>query len=308
MPAAPRPGEYSCSAAIMVTLIAYLRLMRPRHWVKNGFVLVGLIFGHGFASQVLLQKAGVLFAAFCLVSSAVYVMNDLLDRRADLAHPQKRHRPVASGAVPAGSALAFALGLAGIGLALAGWVSPVALALAACYVVLNVGYSAGLKDVVILDVFLIASGFMLRILAGTLGLDIAPSHWLLLCGLMLTVFLGFAKRRAELFALSGQGGETLQRRVLDDYSPKLLDQMIAISAAGTMITYALYTVDANTIATQGTDRLVYTVPFVLYGLFRYLHLLYRGGGGADPAAELLGDAHLLVATAGWLVLVLGLIA
>ena len=124
----------------------------------------------------------------------------------------------------------------------------------------------------------------------------------------LTVFLGFAKRRAELFVLSGQGGETLPRRVLEVYSPKLLDQMIAISAAGTMIAYALYTVDAKTIATQGTDKLVYTLPFVLYGLFRYLHLLYRGGGGADPAAQLLGDAHLLVATAGWLALVLGLIA
>lgn len=292
----------------MTTLSAYVGLMRPQQWVKNGFVLVGLIFGHGFASQVMVAKAAVLFAAFCMVSSGVYVMNDVLDRKADLAHPKKRHRPVARGAVPAGNALFFALGLAVIGLALASWVSPVALALAACYVVLNLGYSAGLKHVAILDVFLIASGFMLRILAGTLGLDIAPSHWLLLCGLMVTVFLGFAKRRAELFALSAQEGGTMQRRVLDDYSPKLLDQMIAISAAGSMIAYALYTVDAKTIATQGTDKLVYTLPFVLYGLFRYLHLLYRGGGGADPAAELLGDLHLLAAAGGWLALVLWLIA
>ena len=292
----------------MTTLSAYVRLMRPHQWVKNGFVLVGLIFGHGFASQVLVAKAGVLFAAFCMVSSGVYVMNDVLDRKADLAHPKKRHRPVARGAVPAGGALFFALGLAAIGLALASWVSPVALGLAACYVVLNLGYSAGLKHVAILDVFLIASGFMLRILAGTLGLDIAPSHWLLLCGLMVTVFLGFAKRRAELFALSAQDGGSMQRRVLDDYSPKLLDQMIAISAAGSLIAYALYTVDAKTIAIQGTDKLVYTLPFVLYGLFRYLHLLYRGGGGADPAAELLGDLHLLTASAGWLALVLWLIA
>lgn len=292
----------------MTTLSAYVGLMRPHQWVKNGFVLVGLIFGHGFASPVLLARAGVLFAAFCMVSSGVYVMNDLFDRKADLAHPNKRDRPVARGAVSAGSALVFALGLAAAGLALASWVSPVALGLAACYVVLNLGYSAGLKHVAILDVFLIASGFMLRILAGTLGLDIAPSHWLLLCGLMVTVFLGFAKRRAELFALSAQDGGTMQRRVLDDYSPKLLDQMIAISAAGSMIAYALYTVDAKTIATQGTDKLVYTLPFVLYGIFRYLHLLYRGGGGADPAAELLGDLHLLAAAGGWLALVLWLIA
>ena len=295
------------------TLCAYIQLMRPRQWVKNGFVLVGLIFGHGFANQELLAKAGLLFAAFCLVSSGVYAMNDVLDRDADRSHSAKRGRPVARGAVPAGSALAFALVLAAGGLALARAVSLAAVGLAACYVVLNLGYSAGLKHVAILDVFLIAAGFMLRILAGTLGLDIAPSHWLLLCGLLVTVFLGFAKRRAELYALNakesaGRGRETAQRRVLDDYSPRLLDQMIAISAAGAMVAYALYTVDAKTIATHGTDRLVYTVPFVLYGLFRYLHLLYRDGGGADPSAELLGDAHLLIATVAWLAVVLWLIA
>jgi len=222
----------------MTTFPAYVRLMRPHQWVKNGFVLVGLIFGHGFASPVLLAKAGVLFAAFCMVSSGVYVMNDIYDRKADLAHPQKRHRPVARGLVPAGNALGLALGLVAAGLALASWVSPVALGLAACYVVLNVGYSAGLKHVAFLDVLLIASGFMLRILAGTLGLDIAPSHWLLLCGLMVTVFLGFSKRRAELFAFSAQeqrpvqDGGIMQRRVLGYYSAKLLDRMIATSAAG----------------------------------------------------------------------------
>jgi len=296
----------------MTTFSAYLRLMRPHQWVKNGFVLVGLIFGHGFTDPVLLVNAGALFGAFCLASSGVYAMNDVLDREADRAHPRKRERPVARGTVPSGAALAFALALAAGGLALAHWVSAVALGLAACYVVLNLVYSAGLKHVAILDVFLIASGFMLRILAGTLGLDIAPSHWLLLCGLMVTVFLGFAKRRAELFALRSEehGGReraAVQRRVLDDYSPRLLDQMIAISAAGAMVAYALYTVDAKTIATQGTDRLVYTVPFVLYGLFRYLHVLYRGRGGADPAAELLADPHLLIATAGWLAVVLWLI-
>lgn len=297
----------------MTILAATVRLMRPQQWVKNGFVLVGLIFGHGFTDQDLVIRAGVLFAAFCLVSSGVYATNDVLDREADRAHPKKRDRPVASGMVSAASALAVATVLAAGGIALAYWVSPVALGLIACYVVLNLGYSAGLKHVAVLDVFLIAAGFMLRILAGTLGLDIAPSHWLLLCGLMVTVFLGFAKRRAELFAVnSGEvnaGGQgAAQRRVLDDYSPRLLDQMIAISAAGAMVAYALYTVDAQTIATQGTDRLLYTVPFVLYGLFRYLYVLYRGGGGADPAAELLGDIHLLGATAAWLIVVLWLIA
>ncbi len=284
-----------------------IRLMRPYQWVKNGFVLVGLVFGHGFTDAQLLLKAGVLFTAFCLASSGVYVLNDVMDREADRSHPKKRNRPIARGAVGPGAALVLALALAAGGLALAYRVSTVALALAACYVVLNLGYSAGLKHVAILDVFIIAAGFMLRILAGTLGLDIEPSHWLLLCGLMVTVFLGFAKRRAELFTVGddhgGRAGPAARRRVLEDYTPQLLDQMIAISAAGTMVAYALYTVDEQTIATHGTDRLIYTVPLVLYGLFRYLHLLYRRSGGADPSAELLGDPHLLAATVGWLALV-----
>ena len=296
----------------MTTFAAAVQLMRPRQWVKNGFVLVGPIFGHGFADAALQVKAGLLLLAFCLVSSGVYALNDVLDRQADRAHPTKRHRPVACGAVTPAAALAFALVLAVLGMMLASLVSPMAAGLAACYVVFNLGYSAGLKHVAILDVLLIAAGFMLRILAGTLGLDIAPSHWLLLCGFMVTVFLGFAKRRAELFALdSGEGGadgvETPQRPVLGYYSPRLLDQFIAISAAGAMIAYALYTVDAKTVAIHGTDRLVYTVPFVLYGLFRYLHVLYRGKGGADPTAELLGDGHLLLVILLWLASVLWLL-
>jgi 4-hydroxybenzoate polyprenyltransferase len=292
---------------------ALIRLMRPHQWVKNGFVLVGLVFGHGFTDPVLLVKAGVLFAAFCLASSGVYVMNDVMDRVADRAHPKKRDRPVAGREVTVGAAAALALVLAACGLALAYRVSPAALALAACYIALNIGYSAGLKHVAILDVFLIAAGFMLRILAGTLGLDIPPSRWLLLCGLMVTVFLGFAKRRAELFELNADrpgeaGRQAIHRPVLENYTAQLLDRMIAISAAGTLAAYAIYTVDAQTILTHGTDALVYTMPFVLYGLFRYLYLLYRRGGGADPAAELLGDPHLLVTAAGWLALVLWLIA
>jgi len=292
---------------------ALIRLMRPHQWVKNGFVLVGLVFGHGFTDPGQLLKAGMLFAAFCLASSGVYVMNDVMDREADRAHRNKRDRPVAGGAVSVEAAIVFALVLAACGLALAWLLSPMALALAACYIAINIGYSAGLKHVAILDVFLIAAGFMLRILAGTLGLDIPPSRWLLLCGLMVTVFLGFAKRRAELFELDADrrgaaGRQTTHRPVLENYTSQLLDRMIAISAAGTLAAYAIYTVDAQTILTHGTDALVYTVPFVLYGLFRYLYLLYRRGGGADPAAELLGDPHLLVAAAGWLALVLWLIA
>ena len=304
--------------------VALVRLMRPHHWIKNGFVLVGILFGHGWTDPRLVTGAALLFAVSCLVSSAVYVLNDVMDREADRMHPSKRNRPVAAGDVAPAGALAFSLLLAAAGLALALRVSLEAMGFAAAYAALNVGYSAGLRQIAILDVFIIASGFMLRILAGTVALGIAPSQWLLLCGMMVTVFLGFAKRRAELAGaaqplLSGDAmaqGEPgppspdgiAARTALANYTPALLDGMIWLSAGGTLVTYALYTVDSVTILTHGTDKLVYTVPFVLYGLFRYVYVLYSRGGGADPAVEVLRDPHLLAAAAGWLVAVLLLIA
>ena len=282
---------------------ACLRLVRPHQWIKNGFVFAGLVFGHGWSDAQLVADALVLFAAFCFASSAVYVMNDLADRDADRLHPGKRTRPIARGDIGKATAvvLSFALGLAG--LALAGFVSVPALCAAAAYVVLNMAYSAGLKHVAILDVFIIAAGFMLRILAGTLGIGVDPSKWLLLCGLMLTLFLGFCKRRAELVQATGgydADAAVAQRASLDGYSAVLLDRLIAVSVAGAAIGYAFYTVDTETILLHGTDRLILTVPFVLYGLFRYLQLVYSRGGGADPAWELLHDPHLIAATIGWL--------
>lgn len=282
---------------------AYLRLIRPHQWIKNGFVFVGLVFGHGWTDPGLVADALILFAAFCLASSAVYVMNDLADRDADRLHPVKRSRPLARGDIGAGRALALCLVLGLAGLGLAGLVSLTALSIAAGYIVLNVAYSAGLKHVAILDVFMIAGGFMLRILAGTLGIGVAPSKWLLLCGLMLTLFLGFCKRRAELLEATGgrnSGASTGQRAALDGYSAVLVDRLIAVSVAGAAIGYALYTVDEETILLHGTERLILTLPFVLYGLFRYLQVVYSKGGGADPAWELLHDPHLVAAAAGWL--------
>ena len=290
------------SAGYFGMVRSLIRLARPYQWVKNSFVLVGLVFGHAWTDVATWRSVALVFAAFCLASSAVYVFNDIADREADRAHPHKRLRPVASGSVGLVAAfwLSGLLALAGLALALAA--STVAAAIVAAYLGLNAGYSLGLKHVAILDVFIIAAGFMLRILAGTLGVGIAPSQWLLLCGLMLTVFLGFAKRRAELMALQQAGGT--HRRVLDDYSPALLDRVTAISAAGVIICYALYTVSAETALTHGTDKMVWTLPFVLYGVFRYLWVLHRAGGGGDPSRELLRDAHLLVATMGWLAVTL----
>ncbi|MGP1677450.1 MAG: decaprenyl-phosphate phosphoribosyltransferase [Burkholderiales bacterium] len=284
-----------------------LKLLRPHQWVKNGFVFIGLLFGDvghngGLIGDVLLAAAG-----FCLLSSCVYVLNDVFDRKADQAHRLKRRRPLASGTVGMGQAFALASICAAVGLALGAAATAGVAAILIVYLLLNLVYSAGLKHVAILDVFIIAAGFMLRIIAGTWGVGIVPSQWLLLCGLLLTIFLGFAKRRAELMVSEGDGANgASQRPVLGQYSPALLDTMMAISAAGAIVSYSLYTFSPDTIALHHTDKLIYTLPFVLYGIFRYIFLLHQRGG-EDPASTLLTDAHLVVTGAAWLCVTLWLI-
>lgn len=279
-----------------------VKLMRPHQYIKNGFVLLGVVFSHQWDNATL-TAAVLAFVAFCSMASAVYVLNDILDVEADRQHPKKRNRPIASGAISIPTAWGafgcLALLALMLGLVIGHWV-PVLLS---TYLVLNVAYSLRLKHVVILDVFVISAGFMLRILAGTLGLSITPSHWLLLCGLMLTLFLGFAKRRAELLMLesSGDRSRASTRRVLDDYSPVMLEQYIAVSAACTILSYGLYTLSESTIAIHGSGNLVYTVPFVVYGIFRYLYLLHHREQGNDTARDLLNDKHLLLTVGGWIV-------
>lgn len=279
----------------------FIRLLRPHQYVKNGFVFLGVIFS-GQWDQTILMSAGLVFLAFCAIASSVYIMNDILDVEADRLHSTKKNRPIASGAVPVlvGWVLAGILALLAIGFSLL-----ISLWAAACvlvYAVLNVGYSLQWKHIAVLDVFIISAGFMLRILAGTVGLGISPSSWLLLCGLMLTLFLGFAKRRAELLALEEAGitDAALTRRVLDDYRPAMIEQFMAISAASAILTYSLYTVSPETIAKHGTDALIYTVPFVVYGIFRYIFLLHSHGKGNDTARDLFSDRHLLATVAGWM--------
>lgn len=300
-------GDFQQPASGSALALQLLRLLRPHQWVKNGFVFIGLLFGEigdngGLRAKVVLAAAG-----FCLLSSCVYVLNDIFDRKADQAHPIKRDRPLASGAVGLSAAFALALVCAAAGLALGAAASAEVAAMLIAYLLLNLAYSAGLKHVAVLDVFLIAAGFMLRILAGTWAVGIAPSQWLLLCGLLLTIFLGFAKRRAELMVSEGDGSSgAAQRPVLDDYSPALLDTMMAISAAGVIVSYSLYTVSPDTVALHHTDKLIYTLPFVLYGIFRYIFLVHRHGG-EDPASTLISDAHMVVTGAAWLCVTLWLI-
>jgi 4-hydroxybenzoate polyprenyltransferase len=292
---------------MMVTnFAAMLRLMRPHQWLKNGFVFVGLLFGHVWNQAETIQAVLMATAAFCLVSSAIYVINDLTDREADRLHPKKRHRPLAAGLVSPGQAIILALLCAVGGLILAYAASVNAFVIVLVYALLNMAYSWHLKQVVILDVFIIAAGFMLRILAGTIGVGIPPSSWLLLTGLMVTLFLGFAKRRSEM-AVMEQGGEAA-RKVLLNYSLPMLDLMIGVCAAGVVMSYSLYTMSAETLAIHHTDKLIYTVPFVLYGLFRYLHLTFSSDAGEDPARDLVRDPHMLVTVLGWGALTVWLLA
>ncbi len=279
-----------------------VRLIRPSQWVKNLFVFAGLLFNRSYSDWPVVHSVLLTFAAFCLVASAVYVFNDIADADQDRNHPKKRSRPIASGAVtvPQGYLVVAVLLAAGL---FVGWSASVsALLILLAYLLLNIAYSLGLKKVVILDVFIIASGFLLRILAGTIGVGMEPSEWLFLCSLCLTLFLGFGKRRAELLdTANGNGDQGQQRTVLREYSPILLDSMIASIAACTFVTYGLFTMSPETQLQHGTSALVYTLPFVMYAMFRYMYMLHGRGKGNDPSDDLVRDPHILIAGVLWLV-------
>ncbi|WP_417551914.1 decaprenyl-phosphate phosphoribosyltransferase [Marinomonas fungiae] len=283
----------------------WLKLLRVHQYIKNSFVLIGVIFAGAWESTYLID-AVVVFWAFCLAASAVYIMNDIFDIEADRAHPTKSKRPIPSGLVSLPVAWGIFTVLLLISFVLSLLWAPIAALLIAAYVVLNILYTLYLKKVAILDVFIISSGFMLRILAGTVGIGIAPSSWLLLCGLMLTLFLGFCKRRAELLML--ENDETVEqpmtREVLGSYSPIVIEQFMAISASATILSYSLYTMSEETIARHQSQGLIYTVPFVVYGIFRYILLLHKRGKGTDTAKDLYTDSHMLVTVAAWLLAIL----
>ena len=279
-----------------------LTAMRPAQWVKNAFVLVGPLFGHRWAGDDL-RRAGLAFVVFCLASSAVYLYNDWVDREADRRHPAKQDRPIAAGRIgglTVGVLILLALCAAYAGALFIG--GPMAF-LVSAYLGLNVAYTLLLKHVVIADVFAIAGGFQLRLLAGTVGLDIPPSQWLLLCGFSLTLLLALGKRRGELVA-HGVAGDT--RRVLGDYSLPLIDQLIGVCTALTLAGYGLYTISPETVAIHGGDNLPLTIPIVTYGVFRYLHVL-RSDREGDPGRMLFSDRHLLGTAVAWLLAVIAIL-
>jgi 4-hydroxybenzoate polyprenyltransferase len=276
---------------------ALLASLRPRQWTKNLLVFAGLIFSRGLLEPALVARSVLAFSLFCLLSGGVYLINDVIDAERDRAHPQKRHRPVASGRLPPAVALAAGVGLLAGATAAAFLLSARFGLVVLAYAVLLTAYSAGLKHVVIVDTLIIAGGFVLRALAGVVVLGIDFSDWLLLCTILLALFLTFGKRRAELREL--EAGAIGHRPILSEYSPELLDQMIAVVTASTLMAYALYTMATETHVRLGTARLPLTIPFVLYGIFRYLYLLYRRDLGGNPSEHLLTDLALLVDVALW---------
>lgn len=277
-------------------LPAWFRLLRPQQWVKNCFVLVPLLFSGKFTDAGAAVSALLAFVAFCLVASAVYAGNDVADRDADRAHPTKRHRPVASGLIGTGAALGAAATLTALALGLAAMVDLPLLAIISSYLVLNVAYTLWLKRLVILDVFTIAAFFLLRLLAGTTAIHVQPSIWLLLCGGLLALYLGFAKRRHEVVLL-GQGSAS-HRSVLTEYSEIFLDQMSTVLLSVTVVSYIMYTLSHQKLAEVGSYSLTGSTVFVLYGVFRYLYLVHQRQGGS-PTETLLTDRALLGAVVLW---------
>ena len=274
-----------------------IRSLRPRQWTKNLLVFAWLIFGEKLRDPHALALAVGAFAVFCALSGVVYLINDVRDREADRLHPVKALRPVASGALQQGTALGAAAALGLVATAGAFWINAEFGAIAVAYLVLLSLYSAFLKNIVILDVLVVAGGFVLRAAGGAAAVNVAFSHWLLLLTLLLALFLGFSKRRAEIVSLASDA--QAHRRSLAEYSPYLLDQMIGVVTASTVLAYAFYTISPETVMKFGTDRLLWTVPFPLYGIFRYLYLVHQRSGGGNPSDTLVEDRPILLCVALW---------
>lgn len=269
---------------------------RPGDWVKNLFVLAPLFFSVNFFRYQLTARAGLAFTLFCLLSSGVYLLNDMLDLQDDRRHPQKSRRPLASGQLKVSTAATSAAAMLLLSIGMSFLLDLEFGLVALAYLLLNLLYSKYLKRVVILDVFCLAGGFVLRVVGGAAVIDVELSRWLIICTVPLALFLGFSKRRSEMLL---EAEVVNHRRVLSQYNKLFLDMSIGILTAATVISYALYTISEETIAKFGTNRLMLTIPFVLYGVFRYLYLVYGKSGGGNPSQALLTDLPLMAAVIAW---------
>jgi 4-hydroxybenzoate polyprenyltransferase len=286
----------------MIPLI--LRQIRIRQWTKNLVIFAGVIFAHEFDHSGEILRAATGFLAFCFLASTIYVLNDLIDLESDRVHPKKKSRPIASGKLSIPSACILMAGLFALGVVLSIRLGSRFLPVAASYFALNVLYTLVLKRIVMIDVLVISIGFVLRAVAGvqllTAPVDLSP--WLLLCTFFLALFLAVGKRRHERVLLAGQAEH--HRKTLTEYPPELVDQLIPVVTAATVISYAIYTVSESTIARVGGPQLVYTVPLVVFGVFRYLYLVFKRMQGGSPSEVLLTDAPTLINVVVWLGVIL----
>ncbi|WP_301002430.1 decaprenyl-phosphate phosphoribosyltransferase [Capsulimonas corticalis] len=277
--------------------LALLVAMRPKQWTKNLLVLAGLLFTldqhHPIGD---FRLVGLGFLLFCLLSSVVYLINDLVDRESDRRHPRKRRRPIACGDLPPNIAVGAAIAFGLIGIVGSVLLNPMFGAVAILYFLMTLGYSFYFKHIVIIDVLVLAAGFVLRAIAGVALIHAALSTWLILCTLMLALFLGLSKRRAELIAME-MSGTVGTRRILDEYTSGMLDQMIVIVTSTCLMSYSLYTVESQ--AATRHHYLMVTIPFVIYGIFRYLYLMHRHMLGESPDAIILEDRPTLINIALW---------
>jgi len=266
--------------------------MRPKQWTKNVILFAALIFSRNlFHTQSLLRVLEA-FSLFILLSGSVYIFNDLIDIEKDRCHPKKSQRPLASGKLKPANAIIFSI-LIGITSLVFSFLLNIRFGMVVLsYLILQLAYTLSLKDIIILDVFCVAAGFVLRVLAGVVVIDVPVSNWLLVCTMLLALFLSFCKRRHELVNL---GGEAVNhRRSLREYSPYLLDQMIAVVTASTLISYGLYTMSTETVQKFQTTNLKYTIPLVLFGIFRYLYLIHQKDEGGNPESIILKDKPMIL--------------
>ena len=281
-----------------MVLVEILKSLRPYQWTKNLFVFAPLIFSQNIFNAPYLFKTILAVTIFCLLSGAVYIWNDLRDIEDDKLHPVKSQRPLASGRLGKTSAVVAFVFFSLVGLGCAFLLNSTFFILVLVYLLLQILYSAWLKHVVILDVLLIAAGFLLRVSAGGVVIKVDVSEWLLICTFLLALFIALSKRRHELVLLEENASS--HRPILQEYSPYLLDQMISVVTASTVVAYCLYTISDETVAKFGSSRLVYTVPFVLYGIFRYLYLIHKKGEGGSPESLILKDKPFLAGILLWI--------
>lgn len=272
--------------------------MRPQQWIKNFFIFAPLVFSRNMFNLPLVLRAVAAFAAFCLLSSAQYFINDLKDIEEDRRHPLKSKRPLASGQLKKTPALIAAAILAAAAVSMAAGINRSFLLISLTYLFLQLAYSFWLKNVVILDIFVVAAGFLIRVVAGGFAIRVSISSWLLICTILLALFLAMGKRRHELVILEKDAVN--HRPILKEYNVYLLDQMISVVTASTLIAYCLYTISEETVRKFGTSALIYTVPFVLYGIFRYLYLIHQRIEGGTPEALIIKDRPLLLDIFLWI--------